>query len=146
MIARGEAQWLSTHEDLFDDFVEMPYGPEAFSARLRLVRRRAGQADAEILTRGSLTMNLSSFETSIGGRPLALTFMEHQLLRFLAATPGRVHTREAILQGVWGYDYYGGIRTVDVHVRRLRAKLGQEHARLIQTIRSVGYRFADERS
>jgi DNA-binding response OmpR family regulator len=67
--------------------------------------------------------------------------MEYELLRFLAATPGHVHTRPAILRNVWGYDYYGGMRTVDVHVRRLRAKLG-DHARLIETVRSVGYRFA----
>jgi DNA-binding response OmpR family regulator len=65
--------------------------------------------------------------------------MEYELLRYLASRPGRIHTREAILRGVWGYDYYGGMRTVDVHVRRLRAKLGQEHARMIETVRGVGY-------
>jgi DNA-binding response OmpR family regulator len=67
--------------------------------------------------------------------------MEYQLLRFLATHPGKVFTRETLLSRVWGYEYYGGARTVDVHVRRLRAKLGEEHAHLIETVRSVGYRF-----
>ncbi|MED5292488.1 MAG: winged helix-turn-helix domain-containing protein, partial [Actinomycetota bacterium] len=73
------------------------------------------------------------------------TFMEYELLRFLAATPGRVFTREVLLSRVWGYEYYGGARTVDVHVRRLRAKLGEEYAALIQTVRSVGYRLGESR-
>ena len=86
-------------------------------------------------------MDLATYRASVAGRPLELTYMEYELLRFLTATRGRVHTREAILRNVWGYDYYGGIRTVDVHIRRLRAKLGQEHARLIETVRGVGYGF-----
>ena len=77
----------------------------------------------------------------MAGRALDLTYMEYELLRFLAAHPGKVFTRETLLSRVWGYEYYGGARTVDVHVRRLRAKLGEEHAHLIQTVRSVGYRF-----
>ena len=74
------------------------------------------------------------------GRSLDLTFKEFELLRFLATHPGRVCTRPALLREVWGYDFYGGTRTVDVHVRRLRAKLGAEHEHLIETVRSVGYR------
>ncbi len=77
--------------------------------------------------------------------PLALTFMEYELLKFLATHPGKVFTRETLLSRVWGYEYYGGARTVDVHVRRLRAKLGEEHANLISTVRSVGYRFGQSR-
>ena len=76
----------------------------------------------------------------MSGRVLDLTYMEYELLRFLAARPGKVFTRETLLSRVWGYEYYGGARTVDVHIRRLRAKLGEEHAHLIQTVRSVGYR------
>ena len=72
---------------------------------------------------------------------LDLTYMEYELLRFLAGHPAKVFTRETLLSRVWGYEYYGGARTVDVHIRRLRAKLGEEHAHLIQTVRSVGYRF-----
>ncbi|MEZ5250819.1 MAG: winged helix-turn-helix domain-containing protein [Ilumatobacteraceae bacterium] len=79
------------------------------------------------------------------GRPLDLTYMEYELLKFLAQHPGKVFTREMLLSRVWGYEYYGGARTVDVHIRRLRAKLGEEHANLIQTVRSVGYRFGQSR-
>ena len=82
---------------------------------------------------------------SIAGRPLDLTYMEYELLKFLAQHPGKVFTREILLSRVWGYEYYGGARTVDVHIRRLRAKLGEEHANLIQTVRSVGYRFGQSR-
>ncbi|MED5361175.1 MAG: winged helix-turn-helix domain-containing protein, partial [Actinomycetota bacterium] len=82
---------------------------------------------------------------SVDSRPLDLTFMEYELLRFLATSPGRVFTREVLLSRVWGYEYYGGARTVDVHIRRLRAKLGEEYASLIQTVRSVGYRLGEGR-
>jgi DNA-binding response OmpR family regulator len=82
----------------------------------------------------------------MGDRPLDLTYMEYELLRFFATHPGKVFTREQLLSRVWGYEYYGGARTVDVHVRRLRAKLGEEHAGLIQTVRSVGYRFGQVRT
>ncbi len=81
----------------------------------------------------------------MGSRPLDLTYMEYELLRFFATHSGKVFTREQLLSRVWGYEYYGGARTVDVHVRRLRAKLGEEHAGLIQTVRSVGYRFGQPR-
>lgn len=82
-----------------------------------------------------------TYQAAIAGRRLDLTYMEYELLRFLAARPGKVFTREDLLSRVWGYDYFGGARTVDVHIRRLRSKLGEEHAGLIQTIRSVGYCF-----
>jgi DNA-binding response OmpR family regulator len=133
-----------SNDHLFDDFLELPHTRRGLEARLRLVRQRAGGGDPDILRRSSLVLNLATYQASASGRPLDLTFMEYQMLRFLVAKPGRVHTRQAILRNVWGYDYYGGIRTVDVHIRRLRAKLGQEHARLIETVRSVGYRFAEE--
>jgi DNA-binding response OmpR family regulator len=133
-----------SNDHLFDDFLELPHTRRGLEARLRLVRQRAGGGDADILRRGSLVLNLATYQASASGRPLDLTFMEYQMLRFLVAQPGRVHTRQAIVRKVWGYDYFGGIRTVDVHIRRLRSKLGQEHARLIETVRSVGYRFADE--
>jgi DNA-binding response OmpR family regulator len=132
---------LRRRVELYDDFLEMPYAAPSLRTRLRLVRARSGHPDFEVLRRGGLELNLSTFQTTIDGRPLELTYMEHQLLRFLASAPSRVHTRQAILQSVWDYDYYGGMRTVDVHVRRLRAKLGQEHAALIETVRGVGYRF-----
>jgi DNA-binding response OmpR family regulator len=140
-IARAEGGELARSEALYDDFLEIPYSRDGLAARLALARRRLGQAGGEVLRRGGLALNLSTFQASVDGEPVELTYMEYQLLRFLAATPARVHTRQAILHHVWGYDYYGGIRTVDVHVRRLRSKLG-EHAWMIETVRSVGYRFA----
>ena len=95
----------------------------------------------DIIEYGALVLNLETYQAAIAGRVLDLTYMEYELLRFLAAHPAKVFTRETLLSRVWGYEYYGGARTVDVHVRRLRAKLGEEHAHLIQTVRSVGYRF-----
>ena len=86
-------------------------------------------------------LNLETYQAAVSGRILDLTYMEYELLRFLAGHPAKVFTRETLLSRVWGYEYYGGARTVDVHIRRLRAKLGEEHAHLIQTVRSVGYRF-----
>ena len=90
-------------------------------------------------------LNLETYEAAVEGRSLDLTYMEYELLKFLAGNPGKVFTREVLLNRVWGYEYYGGARTVDVHVRRLRAKLGEENASLIQTVRSVGYRFGQSR-
>jgi DNA-binding response OmpR family regulator len=99
----------------------------------------------EIVEYGDLMLNLETYQAAFGQRPLDLTYMEYELLKFFATHPGKVFTREQLLSRVWGYEYYGGARTVDVHVRRLRAKLGEEHANLIQTVRSVGYRFGQPR-
>ena len=124
------------------------------SASLPLARRRAGGparapvladraagSTPDVIEYGPLVLNLETYQAAVAGRVLDLTYMEYELLRFLATHPGKVFTRETLLNRVWGYEYYGGARTVDVHVRRLRAKLGEEHAHLIQTVRSVGYRF-----
>ncbi len=111
----------------------------------RIERARAQQgvaADAdEVVRAGTLEVNLATYQVTIGERPVDFTYMEYQLLKFLITHPRRVFSREALLSAVWGYDYYGGARTVDVHVRRLRAKLGQEHAERVKTVRGVGYRF-----
>ena len=104
-------------------------------------RGNATWAEADLIEYGALALNLETYQAAIEGTPLDLTYMEYELLRFLAARPGKVFTREDLLSRVWGYDYFGGARTVDVHIRRVRAKLGEEHASLIQTIRSVGYCF-----
>ena len=90
---------------------------------------------------GELTIDAGGYSARLRGRPLDLTYKEFELLKYLVQHPGRVFTRAHLLQEVWGYDYYGGTRTVDVHVRRLRAKLGPEHESLIGTVRNVGYRF-----
>jgi DNA-binding response OmpR family regulator len=90
-----------------------------------------------------VAINVESYQVTAGGRVVDLTYKEFELLRFLAERRGRVFSRAKLLQEVWGYDFYGGTRTVDVHVRRLRAKLGPEHEHLIETVRGVGYRAAD---
>jgi two-component system alkaline phosphatase synthesis response regulator PhoP len=133
---------LTFREDLFDDFVVGPFDVSELATRLRHRLRRAGnESVAQRIEHGGLSMNLETYQASIAGRVMDLTYMEYELLRFLATNPHRVFTRETLLSRVWGYEYYGGARTVDVHVRRLRAKLGEEHAHLIQTVRSVGYKF-----
>ena len=133
---------LTFREDLFDDFVVGPFDVSELATRLRHRLRRAGnESVAPRIEHGGLLMNLETYQASIAGRVMDLTYMEYELLRFLATNPNRVFTRETLLSRVWGYEYYGGARTVDVHVRRLRAKLGEEHAHLIQTVRSVGYKF-----
>ena len=138
----GRLAELALRDELFDDLLVVPWYPEELAARLRhLLAVRGTPAGPEVLERGGLTINLETYQATVAGRTLDLTFMEYELLRFFATNPGRVLTRETLLSRVWGYEYYGGARTVDVHVRRLRAKLGEEHAHLIHTVRSVGYRF-----
>ena len=119
-------------------------GAPAAEIRLRLamLRRRHGAGDGSVLHLGPLSLDLDSYRVTLAGRPLDLTYKEFELLRFLAERPGRVFTRPSLLRHVWGYDFYGGTRTVDVHVRRLRGKLGPEHEHLIGTVRGVGYRAA----
>ena len=90
-------------------------------------------------------INFATYQVHLDSEPIDLTYMEYELLKFFSTHSGKVFTREQLLSRVWGYEYYGGARTVDVHVRRLRAKLGEEHANLIQTVRSVGYRFGQTR-
>lgn len=137
---------LGPCEDLFDDFVLDSASPGEFEARLaRLLWRSRRGSRHEVIVYGPLALNLETYQAGLDGRPLDLTYMEYELLRYLAAHPGRVFTREVLLSRVWGYEYFGGARTVDVHVRRLRAKLGEEHAHLIETVRSVGYRFGSVR-
>jgi DNA-binding response OmpR family regulator len=111
--------------------------------RLAMLRRRSGAGDGSVIRLGPLALDTESYRVTASGRPLDLTFKEFELLRFLASHPGRVYTRPTLLREVWGFDFYGGTRTVDVHVRRLRAKLGPEHEELIETVRSVGYRAAE---
>ena len=129
--------------EVADEFV-YPGAPEAeLRVRLDMLRRRAGAGDGSVIRLGPLALDTETYRVTASGRSLDLTFKEFELLRFLATRPGRVFTRPTLLREVWGYDFYGGTRTVDVHVRRLRAKLGPEHEQLIETVRSVGYRAAD---
>ena len=124
-----------------DDVVLESAGPAEVDARIRLVVGRASHLSAGSKIQASgVVIDEASYSAKVRGRPLDLTFKEFELLRFFATHPSRVFTREQLLSEVWGYDYFGGTRTVDVHVRRLRAKLGDLEA-LIGTVRNVGYRF-----
>ena len=127
------------------ELIVLPLRPGELRARIARARRRLkGVADDDAVRVGTLEINLATYQVAVDGRPIDFTYMEYELLKFLATHPGRVFSREALLSRVWGFDYYGGARTVDVHVRRVRAKLGSEHAGRIKTVRSVGYRFDGE--
>ncbi len=119
-------------------------GPAEFEARIRLLATAAA-ADG-VIASGGIVIDDSAYTVLLEGEALDLTYTEFELLKYLAQHPGRVFSREHLLADVWGYDYYGGTRTVDVHVRRLRAKLGPEHEALIGTVRNVGYRFSPDTS
>jgi len=127
-----------------DDFLLAPYLPAELVTRLKLLLWKNNRVDAEQLIKvGDLVVDQANYAVTVAGQPLELTFKEYELLRFLATHRGRVFTREALLNQVWGYDYYGGTRTVDVHIRRIRAKLGTTYEELVETVRNVGYRFND---
>lgn len=115
-------------------------GPSEWDCRLRLLASL--QPDDGLITGGGITVDEGAYVATLGDRHLDLTYTEFELLKYLVQHPGRVFSREHLLAEVWGYDYFGGTRTVDVHIRRLRAKLGIEHESLIGTVRNVGYRFA----
>lgn len=120
------------------DFILAPVQTAELKLRLHRLHSSGGE---EVLVYKDLTLNPLTYQAHLAGAPLDLTFMEYELMRFLIEHQGRVWTREQLLSKVWGYDYYGGARTVDVHVRRLRAKLGEERSSWITTVRSVGYRW-----
>jgi DNA-binding response OmpR family regulator len=142
IVERAELERFAWHE-VADELV-YPGAPEAeLRLRLAMLRRRHGATDGSVVRLGPLALDIETYRVTAGGRPLDLTFKEFELLRFLASHPGRVFTRPSLLREVWGYDFYGGTRTVDVHIRRLRAKLGPEHEHLVETVRSVGYRAAE---
>jgi DNA-binding response OmpR family regulator len=146
LISGAQLGDLDLRDDLYDDFCLSPFHPRELEARLKHLFWRVGKGGRpELLEYGPLVLNIETYQAALGGRPLDLTYMEYELLKFLATHPGKVFSRETLLSRVWGYDYYGGARTVDVHIRRLRAKLGEEHANLIQTVRSVGYSFGQSR-
>ncbi|MET4058648.1 DNA-binding response OmpR family regulator [Arthrobacter sp. UYP6] len=141
-MAAVAANWLA------DDVILDSAGPAELEARLRLMSARTNSASesagTEIRASG-VVIDEASYTARVNGTALNLTYKEFELLKYLAQHPGRVFTRDQLLHEVWGYDYYGGTRTVDVHVRRLRAKLGPDHENLIGTVRNVGYRFTRSR-
>ncbi len=135
------------HDWGMDDVILPTCGPAELEARIKLAisrlvaSREEADPEAHVIRSGEVVVDEATYTAKIGGRHLDLTFKEFELLKFLAQHPGRVFSRQQLLQEVWGYDYFGGTRTVDVHVRRLRAKLGPENETLIGTVRNVGYRF-----
>lgn len=149
IIAVLQPEWLSHFtnvSDQFDDFALRPVVAEELEARLSIAMFRAhGGSKPDLVSYGEIHLDIATYQCTVATRPLDLTYMEYELLRYFVTNPGRVFTREQLLQRVWGYEYYGGARTVDVHVRRLRAKIGEERSQLIQTVRSVGYMFGRTR-
>jgi DNA-binding response OmpR family regulator len=125
-----------------DELLVRPFSDAELGVRVARARRLTQGVEADEVVRcGQLELNLRTYQVSVDGTAVSFTYMEYELLKFLITHPNRVFTREALLARVWGYDYYGGARTVDVHIRRVRAKLGQSHAWRVQTVRSVGYLF-----
>ena len=132
------------HAGRFDDFSISPHRPQEIVLRMQLLMERANPPEGDQVIRvGDLAIDLSRYEVTQGGRRMELTFKEYELLKFFATNPGKVFSREHLLNAVWGYDYYGGTRTVDVHIRRLRSKIENGPVLFIDTVRNVGYRFRD---
>jgi len=128
-----------------DDFAVSPCSPAELALRLhRLVKNGTEEEGNDIIHRDGMTINLTTCDVKVDGEIMDLTFKEYELLKLMAATPGRVYTREALLDKIWGYDYFGGDRTVDVHIRRLRAKIEDSGHTFIETVRNIGYRFKAE--
>ncbi|MFH0769592.1 MAG: response regulator transcription factor [Chloroflexota bacterium] len=131
--------------DMIDDFVVQPYDLREVSVRIkRLLQDTKRTDDGTLITCSDLLINQAKCEVTLCGRVIMLTFMEYQLLKFLAGNKGRVFTRDALLDKVWGYDYYGGDRTVDVHIRRLRSKIEDPSHSFIETVRNIGYKFKED--
>lgn len=124
----------------YDDFVLAPVDAAELVARVMRLGHKVGGGAGEAIVFKDLVLDLATYQARLGDHPVDLTYMEYELLKFFVTHSGRVWSREQLLSRVWGYDYFGGSRTVDVHVRRLRAKLGEERASWITTVRSVGYR------
>ena len=127
------------HRVPIDDFISDGSTGAEIKARLR--RQASGEAKEAVCVPGALEIDPDRYEVRMGGAPVELTYKEFELLRFLASRPGKVFTREVLLEQVWGYDYFGGSRTVDVHIRRIRSKIEREGRTYIRTVRGVGYIF-----
>jgi DNA-binding response OmpR family regulator len=144
VIVRPE-QVASVAGTAIDDFAVFPVRAEELAARVRRAAARRGDGEEQnLLKAGTLVIDQASYKVFVGTRPVELTYKEYELLRFLAQNEGKVCTRETLLNRVWGYDFYGGARTVDVHIRRLRSKIEDPHHSFIETVRNVGYRFHAE--
>ena len=144
LISREGLRHLDSNLEI-DDFVVNPWNlAEVVSRAKRVIKRTNNIQSRDLIECGDLVIDIAKCEVSINGRLLVLTCKEYELLKFLARNRGRVFTREALLNEVWGYDYYGGDRTVDVHIRRLRGKLNDPNNTYIQTVRNIGYKFREK--
>jgi len=133
---------LNANLKLVDDFILQPGDASELLLRVKRLIEDTGSTDSsELIACGDLVIDLASCEVTLNERLIELTFKEYELLRFLAIHPGRVYTRDSLLSKVWGYDYFGGDRTVDVHIRRLRSKIEDASHTFIETVRNIGYRF-----
>jgi DNA-binding response OmpR family regulator len=143
LMAKEELNRFDSNDGI-DDFVTKPWETAEVAVRIRRVLNQKGGMESEDLIRcGDLVIDSARCEVSLGGKPIVLTFKEYQLLKFLATNREKVFTREALLNKVWGWDYYGGDRTVDVHIRRLRSKIEDSTHAFIETVRNIGYKFKD---
>jgi two-component system alkaline phosphatase synthesis response regulator PhoP len=125
-----------------DDIIVVPWRAGELEMRIaRLLNRKTPSKEAQLISAGDLVIDPERYDVFVANKPVLLTFKEYELLRLLAANPGRVYSREALLEQVWGYQYFGGTRTVDVHVRRLRSKIEDATHTFIDTVWNVGYRF-----
>jgi len=124
------------------DFIITPFNGEELVARVKVLLKKVIPTDSgDLIKIGDLVIDVSSYEVAINGSKVELTFKEYELLKFLASNKGRVYSRDQLLDKIWGYDYYGGTRTVDVHIRRLRSKIEDRKHTFIETIRNIGYKF-----
>ena len=138
LVSRGKLNGLNSS---IDDFVVRPYEANEVAVRIERALKQKGGSDSEDMIRcGDLVIDLAKYEVSLDNRLILLTYREYQLLKFLASNKGKVFTREDLLNKVWGWDYYGGDRTVDVHIRRLRSKIEDPTHTFIETVRNIGYR------
>jgi len=141
LVARNAIDYIDDNLPI-DDFLISPYSVRELVLRAkRLLNKTHSRKNSELIRRGDLVIDQVKCEVTVSGRVIILTFKEYELLKFLASNPDRVFTRETLLNSVWGYDYYGGDRTVDVHVRRLRSKIESTKHEFIETVRNIGYKF-----
>ncbi len=142
LIALAPVEVAGRLDGRFDDFALLTATVQEIAVRIeRILEKGKKTADPGQMVIGKLVIDTERFEVFVDGRPVSLTYKEYELLRFLASNPGRVFTRDTLLNRVWGEDYFGGDRTVDVHVRRLRGKIEEPETTYIETVRNIGYRF-----
>lgn len=141
IIAIVPIEKVNSLDSCVDDFIVQPCNAKELVARINRLIKTKAETTGEQISSGDLTIDLEKYEVYVSGRPVSLTFKEYELLKFLAMHPGRVYTRDTLLNQVWSEDYFGGDRTVDVHVRRLRSKIEDQSHVFIETVRNIGYRF-----